>query len=48
MGHTDVVVDRELVLDEAYAEWHAGVLRADKPAERAMCSNGRGGKDSSS
>lgn len=43
-----MVTDKEFVLDEAYAEWQAGVLRADKPADNAMCSNGRGGRESSS
>jgi hypothetical protein len=36
MGHT-VVVDEEALADEdVYAEWQAGVFRADRPADRAM------------
>ena len=30
--------------DEAYTEWHDGVLRADSPADRAMCKSGFGGR----
>jgi hypothetical protein len=48
MGQTDVVADKEFELEEAYAEWQEGVLRADSPAERAICNSGRGGRDSSS
>jgi hypothetical protein len=48
MGHSDVVIDELLVLEEVYREWHAGVFRADNPADRAICSSGRGGNESSS
>ena len=27
-------------------EWHEGVLREERPAERAMCKRGREGRDS--
>lgn len=33
----------ELLL--AYLEWHEGVLRAESPAERAMCIKGRPGRE---
>lgn len=48
IGHSDVVIDEVLVLEEVYCEWHAGVFRADNPADRAMWSSGRGGSESSS
>lgn len=48
MGHTDVVVDKKLELEEVYAEWQDGVLRADKPADNAICNNGLEGNDRSS
>ena len=31
--------------DDVYAEWQAGVLSADRPAERAMWRRGRGGRE---
>jgi len=48
MGQTDVVIDEAEEGDEeedVCEEWHDGVLRADKPAERAMWSNGTDGRD---
>ena len=36
----------ELLL--AYAEWHDGVLRAERPAESAMWRSGWGGNEKSS
>jgi hypothetical protein len=36
MGQTVVVEEEALAEEEVYAEWHAGVLSADSPAERAM------------
>ena len=33
-----------LLEEEATAEWQAGVLSDDNPAERAICSKGRDGK----
>jgi hypothetical protein len=40
------VVDEEaLADDDVNAEWHAGVLRAERPAERAMWRRGRGGRE---
>lgn len=32
-----------LPLEAAWMEWQAGVFRADRPAERAMCRGGVGG-----
>jgi len=34
-------------VEDSVEEWHAGVFRAERPAERAMCSNGRGGREKS-
>jgi len=34
-------------VEDSVEEWHAGVLSAERPAERAMCSNGRGGREKS-
>jgi hypothetical protein len=48
IGHTDVEVDCEFELDDVYAEWHRGVLRAESPAESAICNNGCDGSESSS
>jgi hypothetical protein len=45
MGHGAVPDDDALAEDDVYAEWHAGVLSADRPAERAMWSSGRGGRE---
>lgn len=45
MGQTDVVVLVALDDDDAYAEWQDGVLRAERPADRAMCRSGRGGSE---
>jgi hypothetical protein len=48
IGQTEVVLESEFELEEAYAEWHEGVLRADSPAERAMCKRGWDGNESNS
>lgn len=45
MGQTEVEVLLALDEDEAYCEWQEGVLRADRPAERAMCRSGLGGSE---
>ena len=29
IGHSDVVIDEVLVLEEVYCEWHAGVFRIE-------------------
>lgn len=36
MGQTDVVEELALALLLAFLEWHDGVLRAERPAERAI------------
>ena len=45
MGHTEVVTDDEDVgeIEDMCEEWQEGVLRAERPAESAMCSKGTGG-----
>lgn len=48
IGQTVVVVELALELLLAYFEWHEGVLSAESPAERAMCSRGRVGREKSS
>lgn len=48
IGQTEVVVESELELDDVYAEWQAGVFRADNPADKAICNRGRDGSDRSS
>jgi len=45
IGHTFAVLECGLADEEAKAEWQAGVLRAERPAERAMCRRGRVGRD---
>lgn len=45
MGQTVVVDEAALAEEDVYAEWHAGVLRADRPALRAMWRSGRGGSE---
>lgn len=53
MGQSEVVrdVDVEEVVElgfwEECVEWQDGVLRAERPAERAMCRRGTGGRESS-
>jgi hypothetical protein len=45
MGHSDVVVPPMLLEDDnATDEWHDGVLRAESPADSAMCISGRWGR----
>lgn len=48
MGQTDVVTDMEELgaIEEGCTEWQDGVLRAERPAERAMCNKGTGGRES--
>jgi len=36
----------EVVDEGRWAEWQEGVLRAERPAERAMCRRGTGGRES--
>lgn len=43
-----MLVEKELELDDVYAEWHDGVLSADRPADSAICNNGRDGSERSS
>lgn len=45
IGQTVVVDEDALADEEVNAEWHAGVLRAERPAERAMWRSGRGGRE---
>lgn len=45
MGHTVVVELEAFAEEDVNAEWHAGVLRAERPAESAMCRRGRGGRE---
>lgn len=45
MGQTVVVDEEALAEDDVKAEWQAGVLSADRPAERAMWRSGRGGSE---
>lgn len=50
IGHTDVVTEDEEVGDIdvllLWEEWQAGVLRAERPAERAMWRSGTEGRES--
>jgi hypothetical protein len=50
MGHTEVVSEDEEVGDMedelAWDEWQDGVFRAERPAERAICSRGTEGSES--
>ena len=48
IGQTAVVDDLAFEVLLVYAEWHEGVLRAERPAESAICSNGRAGSEKSS
>ena len=48
IGQTDVVVDKELELEDVYAEWQEGVFKADIPADNAICNRGRRGTERSS
>jgi len=48
MGHKDVVLELVLELLLVCLEWQAGVLSAERPAERAMWSSGFGGKENRS
>ena len=48
IGQTVVVVELAFELLLAYLEWQEGVLRAERPAERAICSKGRVGRENSS
>ena len=45
MGQTVVVDEEALAEDDVKAEWQAGVLSADRPADRAMWRSGRGGSE---
>ena len=45
MGQTVVAEDEAFVDEGMYSEWQAGVLRAERPALRAMCRRGRGGSE---
>ena len=53
MGHTDVVREEEDVGDMeesvecGWVEWQEGVLRAERPAERAMWRRGTEGRERS-
>ncbi len=53
IGHTDVVSEEEEVgeieerVECGYVEWQEGVLRADRPAERAMWRRGTEGRERS-
>ena len=40
-----VVDDDALAEEDVNAEWQAGVLRAERPAESAMWRSGRGGSE---
>lgn len=51
MGHTLVASERLVWCEGAAAElgwieWQAGVLRAERPEESAMCRRGMGGRES--
>jgi hypothetical protein len=49
IGQTEVdeaMLAFEAGFDARCSEWHAGVLRADRPAMSAVCNKGRGGSDS--
>ena len=48
IGQTDVVMDDDEVgeMEEPCDEWHEGVLRAESPAESAICRSGTGGRAS--
>lgn len=48
IGQTEVVIEEEDDGDadeERCDEWQDGVLRADRPAESAMCRSGTGGNE---
>ena len=46
MGQTEVVTEDEEVgdMEDMWEEWQEGVLRAERPAERAMCRRGTEGR----
>jgi hypothetical protein len=46
MGQTDVVTEQFEVgdMEEMWREWQEGVLRAERPAERATCRRGTEGR----
>lgn len=48
IGQTDVVEELALALLLAFLEWHDGVLRAERPAERAIWRSGCAGMEKSS
>ena len=41
IGQTVVEDEDALAEEDVYAEWHAGVLRADSPADKAICRSGK-------
>ena len=47
MGHTEVVVELAFAVLLACFEWQEGVLRAERPAERATRRRGREGREKS-
>jgi hypothetical protein len=48
MGQTDVVDEERLDEEEGMGEWQLGVFRAERPALRAMCRRGQGGRENRS
>lgn len=46
IGQTEVVIEDDELgeMEEMVDEWHAGVLRAERPPERAMCRSGMDGR----
>jgi hypothetical protein len=46
IGQTEVVTEDEEVgeMEDAWVEWQEGVLRAERPAESAMCRRGTEGR----
>jgi hypothetical protein len=46
IGQTEVVTEDEDVgeMEDICEEWQEGVLRAERPAERAMCRRGTDGR----
>ena len=40
-----MVEDEALADEDVYAEWQDGVLRAESPADSAICRRGRGGSE---